>query len=66
MQFWGDIINQYPELVPDIPKDTIALEWGYEADHDFPGKAKLFAESGVPFYVCPGTSSWTTHRRAHG
>ncbi|QPC84066.1 family 20 glycosylhydrolase [Phototrophicus methaneseepsis] len=60
MQFWGDIINQYPELVPEIPKDTIALEWGYEADHDYPGKSKLFSESGIPFYVCPGTSSWTT------
>ena len=60
MQFWGDIINQYPELVPEIPKDTIALEWGYENDHDFPGKSKLFSESGVPFYVCPGTSTWNT------
>lgn len=60
MQFWGDIINQYPDLVPEIPKDTIALEWGYEADHDFAGKARLFADSGVPFYVCPGTSSWNT------
>ncbi|MEQ8676213.1 MAG: glycoside hydrolase family 20 zincin-like fold domain-containing protein [Aggregatilineales bacterium] len=60
MQFWGDIINQYPELVPEVPKDTIALEWGYEANHDFPGKSKLFAESGIPFYVCPGTSSWNT------
>ena len=60
MQFWGDIINQYPDLVPEIPKDTIALEWGYEADHDFDGKSKLFAASGVPFYVCPGTSSWCT------
>ena len=60
MQFWGDIINQYPDLVPDVPKDTIALEWGYEANHDFPGKTKLFADSGIPFYVCPGTSSWTT------
>jgi hypothetical protein len=60
MQFWGDIINQYPGLVLEVPKDTIALEWGYEADHDFPGKTKLFAESGVPFYVCPGTSSWNT------
>jgi hexosaminidase len=60
MQFWGDIINQYPDLVPEVPKDTIALEWGYEADHDFPSKTKLFAESGVPFYVCPGTSSWNT------
>ena len=58
MQFWGDIINQYPDLVPEVPRDAIALEWGYEANHDFPGKTRLFAESGVPFYVCPGTSSW--------
>ncbi|MCD4686593.1 MAG: glycoside hydrolase, partial [Anaerolineae bacterium] len=60
MQFWGDIINQYPDLVPELPRDAIALEWGYEADHDFPGKSKLFADSGIPFYVCPGTSSWRT------
>ncbi len=60
MQFWGDIINQYPDLVPEVPKDAIALEWGYEADHDFEGKTRLFAESGVPFYVCPGTSSWSS------
>jgi hexosaminidase len=60
MQFWGDIINQYPDLVPEVPKDTIALEWGYEADHDFPGKTALFADSGVPLYVCPGTSSWNS------
>jgi hypothetical protein len=60
MQFWGDIINQHPDLVPLLPKDTIALEWGYEADHDYPGKSALFAASGIPFYVCPGTSSWTT------
>jgi hexosaminidase len=60
MQFWGDIINQYPELVPEIPKDTIALEWGYEAGHPFAEKSELFAKSGIPFYVCPGTSSWLT------
>jgi hexosaminidase len=60
MQFWGDIINQYPELVPEIPKDTIALEWGYEAGHPFAEKSELFSKSGIPFYVCPGTSSWLT------
>jgi len=60
MLFWGDIINQYPDLVPEVPKDIIALEWGYEATHDFPGKSALFAASGIPFYVCPGTSSWST------
>lgn len=60
MQFWGDIINQYPDLVRELPKDAIALEWGYEADHDFAAKTKLFAESGISYYVCPGTSSWNT------
>lgn len=60
MQFWGDIINQYPDLVPEIPSDVIALEWGYEADHPFPEKSALFADSGIPFYVCPGTSSWVS------
>jgi len=58
MMYWGDIINQYPALVPQLPKDAIALEWGYEGDHDFPAKTKLYADAGVPYYVCPGTSSW--------
>src|SRR6266849_5392230 len=58
MQFWGDIIVQHPELVPELPKDAIALEWGYEADHPFDQDGECFAQAGVKFYVCPGTSSW--------
>ncbi len=60
MQFWGDIIVQAPELVPELPHDSIALEWGYEADHLFNEHGQLFAASGIPFYVCPGTSSWNS------
>jgi len=60
MQFWGDIITGHPELVPELPKDVIALAWGYEAEHPFEAQGALFAASGVPFYVCPGTSSWQT------
>lgn len=60
MMFWGDIINQYPDLVPEVPKDAIALEWQYEDINTFPEKTKLYAESGIPFYVCPGTSSWVS------
>jgi hexosaminidase len=58
MQFWGDIIVQHPELIPELPRDVIALEWGYEADHPFDEHGLRFAEAGIPFYVCPGTSSW--------
>jgi hypothetical protein len=60
MQFWGDIIMEHPELVPELPRDVIALEWGYQADHPFERHGAIFAASGVPFYVCPGTSSWNT------
>lgn len=60
MQFWGDILMNHPELVSELPRDVIALEWGYEAKHDFAGHGAIFAASGIPFYVCPGTSSWRT------
>ena len=58
MQFWGDIVTQYPDLVAALPRDAIALLWGYEAEHPFREQAQQFAAAGVPFYVCPGTSSW--------
>jgi hypothetical protein len=58
MQFWGDIILHAPELIPELPQDAIALEWGYEADHPFAEHCEHFAEAGMRFYVCPGTSSW--------
>jgi hypothetical protein len=58
MQFWGDIIVQAPDLIAELPGNAIALEWGYEADHPFNEDCAHFAASGIPFYVCPGTSSW--------
>src|SRR5215210_5093800 len=60
MHFWGDIIIQHPDLVPELPKDAVVLEWGYEADHPFDEHGAEFARSGMPFFVCPGTSSWNT------
>jgi hypothetical protein len=58
MQFWGDIIVQHPELIPELPNDVIALDWGYEATHPFDRECPQFAAAGLTFYVCPGTSSW--------
>ncbi len=60
MMFWGDIILHHPELIRELPKDVIALNWGYETNHPFQKEAAHFARSGVPFYVCPGTSTWMT------
>lgn len=60
MMFWGDIILHQPELIKELPADVTALEWGYEAKHPFNKDCPAFASSRIPFYVCPGTSSWNT------
>ena len=56
--FWGDIVLHEPKLIQQLPKDLIALNWGYEAEHPFDAETRQFSESGLEFYVCPGTSSW--------
>ena len=60
MMFWGDIILHQPGLIRELPKDVVALNWGYEANHPFMQETKQFARAGIPFYVCPGTSTWAT------
>lgn len=60
MMFWGDIILKYPSLIRELPKNVIALNWGYEANHPFAKEAAKFAKAKIPFYICPGTSSWQT------
>ena len=46
------------QRVPTI--NLIALNWGYEANHPFEKEAAQFAKARIPFYVCPGTSTWQT------
>ncbi len=41
-------------------RNLIALNWGYEANHPFARESQQFAKSKIPFYVCPGTSTWQT------
>ena len=60
MQMWGDIVMKHPELIGELPKDVIVLEWGYDADHPFDANCRKYAAAGVPFYVCPGISTWRT------
>lgn len=60
MMFWGDIILHHPDLIAELPENIVALNWGYEASHPFAKETATFKRSNVPFYVCPGTSTWMT------
>jgi hypothetical protein len=36
------------------------LDWGYDRERSLGPTAGRLAQAGQPFYVCPGTSSWTS------
>jgi hypothetical protein len=56
----GGSRRKSPEPPEGGTPNLIALNWGYEADHPFDREAALFAKAKIPFYVCPGTSTWQT------
>lgn len=58
MMFWSDIVLEHPEVVRRIPKNALALIWGYESEHPFDRQCRRVRDAGLEFYVCPGTSSW--------
>ena len=55
---WGDVPAVHPELLGELPDGVTVCEWGYEDNHPFDERAARLADAGVPFWVCPGTSSW--------
>jgi hexosaminidase len=60
IQLWADIVLETPELIAELPEDSVALIWGYEADHPFLEQAARFSGSGRELLLCPGTGSWNS------
>jgi hexosaminidase len=58
---WFYEAPQDPAAVPDAVVGAMA-RFGYTREllSGFAGHAPRFAEAGIPFQVCPGTSSWNT------
>jgi hypothetical protein len=54
---WGDFVHAHPARIPELDRDLVLLDWWYEAQCDF-DRVRAFAENGIAFWVCPGTSSW--------
>lgn len=59
-QFWGDIITNHPELIAELPKNMIAMVWGYGDAFNEGKNLPKFVAAGLDFYVCPGTSAWNS------
>jgi len=57
LMFWGDILKRHPDLIDQIPRDAIVLNWGYAPDADYDSTA-VFTNAGLSTIVCPGTAGW--------
>jgi hexosaminidase len=58
LMFWGDIALHHPDLIGNIPKDMIVMNWQYGARDDFWSDIKPFQDAGLQQFVCPGAQNW--------
>ncbi|WP_420829349.1 beta-N-acetylhexosaminidase [Bifidobacterium miconis] len=55
---WGDIALEMPEILGQLPKDAILLNWLYAPDVG-DDKVRQVGESGIRQYVCPAVWGWS-------
>ena len=60
MLMWGDIVAQHPDRIAEVPEGVTVCEWGYEDWHPYEMRTAALRNAGLPFWVCPGTSSWNS------
>ncbi len=69
--FWADIALSEPAVLDALPKDMIAIAWGYEPDSPFDQWCQTLSNAGFETWLSPGTSAWrsfagrTRERRAN-
>jgi len=58
LMFWGDIALSHPELIGQVPKDMIVMNWNYGPRENFESRIKPFKDAGLDQFVCPGAGNW--------
>ncbi len=60
VMFWGDIINEAPELLKELPENVIPINWGYAPFNPSEQACQEYEKLNLKFYNAPGTQSWNT------
>ena len=58
LMFWGDVAMHYPQLLEILPKDVIAVAWGYGPAQSFDNLLKPYKDAGLEMFVAPGANNW--------
>src|SRR5579859_2831674 len=56
--FWADIAEHFPELLPTLPKDLIAVIWTYGNKDSYDERLAPFRNAGLRIFVSPGITNW--------
>lgn len=56
--FWADIAEKFPQLLPTLPKDLIAVIWTYDDAATYDNRLKPFQDAGLQTFVSPGITNW--------
>ena len=56
VMMWADIALKHPEQIPELPEDTVFLNWKYSQE---PPEALFSALSDRKQILCPGTAAWS-------
>jgi len=57
--FWGDIAQGSPDLVKSLPKDMLAVGWGYGPNPKAETLLRPFINAGIETWVAPGVNGWS-------
>jgi hexosaminidase len=57
--FWGDMAMRSPAIVPQLPRDMIAVPWVYEPEpNGFRRWIAPYRDAGMENWVAPGVNNW--------
>ena len=55
---WGDVLIHHDDVLDQIPKDMIFIDWGYDSQYPFDKHLLTLKNANIAFMAAPGTSSW--------
>ena len=58
VMMYGDMLLRNPDVLAQLPKDIIIVDWHYGASDEFPS-TEVFARANQPFIASPGISNWS-------
>ena len=61
MNAWADIVLDHADLLPEVPKSIVMLNWDYHPRGRRIPRTREIAGAGLPLMVCPGTNAWNSH-----